>query len=181
MPAYFARISSETETVGRLALQFLILTAARSGEVRALELLQVDEPKRLWTRPASVMKGKRAKEHTITLNDAAMAVLQRAKGHMPASAKYVFSGSRLGVVSDMTISNVMAGTPYVPHGFRSSFRDWAAEKMPHIPDPVAEAALAHVVSDKVVKAYKRTVFLDMRRELLDAWGGYCESNAADGL
>ena len=178
VPAYFARLSSDTETVGRLALQFLILSVARSGEVRALELPQVDEPKRLWTRPASVMKGKRAKEHIVTLNDPALAVLERAKGYMPANAKYAFSGAKLGMVSDMTISNVMAGSPYVPHGFRSSFRDWAAEKMPHIPDPVAEAALAHVVPDKVVKAYKRTVFLEMRRELLDAWGKFCTGATA---
>ena len=69
-------------------------------------------------------------------------------------------------VSDMTISKVMrdADLPYVPHGFRSSFRDWAAEQMPHIPDPVAEAALAHVVPDAVVRAYKRTQFLEQERD-----------------
>jgi integrase len=60
-----------------------------------------------------------------------------------------------------------------PHGFRSSFRDWAAEKMPHIPDPVAEAALAHKVDNKVVAAYKRTNFLEMRHKLLDEWGRFC--------
>ncbi len=65
-----------------------------------------------------------------------------------------------------------AKLPYVPHGFRSSFRDFAAEQMPTIPDPVAEAALAHVVPDQVVRAYKRTDFLDMRRKLLDGWADY---------
>ena len=64
----------------------------------------------------------------------------------------------------------MDGIFGTPHGFRSSFRDWAAEKMPHIPDPVAEAAIAHKVSNKVVAAYKRTAFLEMRRVLLDEWG-----------
>jgi integrase len=76
----------------------------------------------------------------------------------------------------MTISKIMrdAKQPYVPHGFRSSFRDWAAELMPNIPDPVAEAALAHAIPDKVISAYKRTAFLEMRRQLLDAWGVYLE-------
>jgi len=60
--------------------------------------------------------------------------------------------------------------PYHVHGFRSSFRDWAAEKMPRIPDPVAESAIAHIVPDKVVRAYKRTKFIEMRRQLLDGWG-----------
>ena len=72
----------------------------------------------------------------------------------------------------MTITKVLksANVPFTVHGFRSSFRDWAAETMPAIPDPVAEAALAHVVPDKVIAAYKRTSFLVLRRELLAAWG-----------
>jgi hypothetical protein len=68
-----------------------------------------------------------------------------------------------------------AGLPHDAHAFRSSFRDWAAEKMPEIPDPVAEAALAHVVPDKVVRAYKRTTFVEMRRQLLEAWGAFMVS------
>lgn len=74
----------------------------------------------------------------------------------------------------MTISKVIRDgkLPYVPHGFRSSFRDWAAEKMPHVPDPVAEAALGHAVPDAVIRANKRTDFLEIRRQLLDGWGGY---------
>jgi integrase len=74
----------------------------------------------------------------------------------------------------MTLTKVLrdAKAPYTVHGFRSSFRDWAAEKMPEIPDAVAEAALAHVVPDKVVRAYKRTDFLEMRRKLLEAWGEF---------
>ena len=72
-----------------------------------------------------------------------------------------------------------AGLPYDAHGFRSSFRDWAAEMMPEIPDPVAEAALAHVVADKVVRAYKRTSFVEMRRKLLDAWAAYLSGQTAD--
>jgi integrase len=91
----------------------------------------------------------------------------------------VFPARAGGALSDMTISKIMRADklPYVPHGFRSSFRDWAAELMPNIPDPVAEAALAHAIPDKVVSAYKRTAFLEMRRELLDAWGVYLEGQS----
>jgi integrase len=177
VPAFIAKIRSETETVGRLALQYLILTVARSGEVRAAEKKQVDADKKVWNRPAEIMKGKNAKPHSVTLNAPALEVLERADTYASADDRFIFSGKRGDMISDMTISKVMADLPYVPHGFRSSFRDWAAEKMPHIPDPVAEAALAHVVSDKVVKAYKRTAFLEMRRELLDAWGAFCMGTA----
>jgi integrase len=78
----------------------------------------------------------------------------------------------------MTLTKVMreAKAPYTVHGFRSSFRDWAAEKMPEIPDAVAEAALAHVVSDQVVRAYKRTDFLEMRRRLLQAWSEFVHAS-----
>lgn len=175
VPAFIAKLRSETETVGRLALQYLIFTVARSGEVRAAEKRQVDTGKRSWNRPAAIMKGKNAKAHIVTLNGPALEILERAEAYMSSDDRFIFSGAKRGMISDMTISKVMADLPYVPHGFRSSFRDWAAERMPHIPDPVAEAALAHVVSDKVVKAYKRTTFLDMRRELLDGWGAFCMS------
>jgi integrase len=119
------------------------------------------------------MKSKVA--HTVTLNDFALDVLRRAAAHRLGNADtLVFPSKSGGALSDMTVSKIMrgAGSEYVPHGFRSSFRDWAAELMPNIPDAVAEAALAHVVPDKVVAAYKRTAFLEMRRQLLDAWGVY---------
>jgi integrase len=124
------------------------------------------------------MKGKNAKAHSVTLNDAAVKILHRAEAYNGLASSFIFPGANRGMMSDMTISKIMAGSPYVPHGFRSSFRDWAAEKMPQIPDPVAEAALAHVVPDKVTRAYKRTVFLDMRRELLSAWGDFCMSGSS---
>jgi integrase len=81
----------------------------------------------------------------------------------------------------MTITKVLkdAKVPFTVHGFRSSFRDWAAETMSRIPDPVAEAALAHVVSDRVIAAYKRTTFVALRRELLDAWGRNLTHEVAD--
>ncbi len=173
--AFYEALSSGTETKGRLALMLVIATAARSGEVREARWGHINWDKREWNRPAALQR-KTGKAHTITLSEQAMAVLRRAASHSNSddADTLIFANRDGNPLSDMTISKVMrdAKLPFVPHGFRSSFRDWAAEKMPQIPDPVAEAALAHVVPDAVIRAYKRTDFLAMRRELLDAWGRY---------
>ncbi len=177
VPDYFKKLGSETETAGRLALMLVIATAARSGEVRSARWGHIDFEKKEWSRPAELMKS--GKGHVVTLNDAALDVLRRAAASSsPDNPDALVFANRKGLpMSDMTVSKVMrdANLAYVPHGFRSSFRDWAAEKMPQIPDAVAEAALAHTVPDAVVRAYKRTNFLDMRRKLLDAWGAYITS------
>lgn len=180
VPAYFGKLGSDTETVGRLALMFTIVTACRSGEAREARWKHIKGCD--WNRPASLQR-KTGKAHTITLNQAALAVLDRAKAFSDCQDPdaIIFPSRKRTELSDMSLSKVMrdAGLPYVPHGFRSSFRDWCAERMPQIPDPVAEAALGHVVSDSVVKAYKRTTFLQMRRELLDAWGRYVTGLGGD--
>jgi len=173
LPDYVASLRAEPTTTGRLALLFLIFTAARSGEVRNARWEHIDLKAKLWNRPASAMKSGKA--HTVTLNDQAVAVLSDAQAlNGDMFPELVFPNSKGLPMSDMTISKIMRDKklPYVPHGFRSTFRDWAAERMPSIPDPVAEAALAHTVSDRVVAAYKRTNFLDLRRQLLNAWGAY---------
>ena len=181
VPAFVAELEADTETMGKLALRFLIFTAARSGEVRKTTWAHIDLKGRLWNRPADLMKGKNSKAHSVTLNDQAVAVLKQAaeQGGAKPDAP-VFPSSKGQALSDMTISKIMRdkGLDYVPHGFRSSFRDWAAERMPSIPDPVAEAALAHKVSDKVVAAYKRTTFIELRRQLLDAWGLFAAGQGA---
>jgi integrase len=174
VPAFVADLASKAETMGRLALLFVIYTAARSGEVRNATWDQIDLERKLWNRPASIMKSKEA--HTVTLSDAAVAILTKAakfRTSTKADAP-VFPSSRNGALSDMTLSKIMrdAKLPYVPHGFRSSFRDFAAEQMPTIPDPVAEVALAHVVPDQVERAYKRAEFIEMRRKLLDGWAAH---------
>lgn len=178
VPAYFSRLGTETETTGRLALMLIIATAARSGEVRTARWGHINWDKREWNRPPELMKGGKA--HSVTLNEQAMDVLRRAAAHTNSEdpAALIFASRKGTVISDMTISKVMrdAKLAHVPHGFRSSFRDWAAEKMSQIPDPVAEAALAHTVPDAVVKAYKRAKFTDLRRQLLDAWGSFIASN-----
>jgi len=175
VPGFVADVLAKRTTTGGQALLFLIYTAARPGEVRGARWGQVDLAKREWNRPAEFMKGVDAPPHTLTLNDAAIALLKQMKGDRePKAADLIFAGQRGGKLSDMTMNKVLrtAGLPYDAHAFRSSFRDWAAEKMPEIADPVAEAALAHVVPDKVVRAYKRTAFIEMRRSLLDAWGSF---------
>lgn len=182
VPAYFATLQDETETIGRLALMLVISTVARSGEVREAKWKHINWDKREWSRPVELMR-KSGQAHTITLNDQAMHVLRRAAGHSNSQdgEALIFANRKGKALSDMTISKIMrdADLPFVPHGFRSSFRDWAAEKMPHIPDPVAEAALAHTVPDAVIKAYKRTTFLEMRRQLLAEWGKFIAGDAGN--
>jgi integrase len=173
VPAFVVELRENGISTGRDALLFQILTAARSGEVRSVKWADIDMRTATWNRPADAMKNREA--HSVTLNAAAMALLGRRRAGWPHKpGDLVFAANRGGMISDMTLSKVMkdAGQPFTPHGFRSSFRDWAAEKMHHIPDAVAEAALAHVVPEKVVRAYKRTNFIEMRRTLLEAWGAF---------
>lgn len=170
VPAFVRSLREKAATVGRQALLFQILTAARPGEVRSARWGQIDFKGRDWNRPAETMKGGEA--HTVTLNAAAVALLEEVRGGRTTKPdELIFAGQRGAMLSNMTMNKVLrsAGQAYDAHGFRSSFRDWAAEKMPDVPDPVAEAALAHAVPDMVVRAYKRTTFVEMRRTLLEAW------------
>ena len=171
VPGLMKTISAKVPTVGRDALMFLLLTAARSGEVRNARWRHIDLDTGNWDRPAELMKNRLA--HTVTLNTPALNLLRKrhASAH-PSANDLIFPARNGKPLSDMTLSKILKDeeVPYTVHGFRSSFRDWAAEMMPTFPDPVAEAALAHVVADKVIAAYKRTSFLALRRELLEAWG-----------
>ena len=179
VPGYFRRLMNETPTKGRLGLMLAIATAARSIEVREACWQHVVIGERDWNRPAELMR-KNNEAHTVTLNDAALSVIERIAEISDASKPetLLLPNKKGKPISDMTISKVMrdADLPYVPHGFRSSFRDWAAEQHPEIPDPVAEAALSHSVPDAVIAAYKRTKFLEMRRTLLDHWSAYILSD-----
>ena len=150
---------------------FLIATAARSGEVRLANWSEIDLGARLWTVPAERMKA--GAEHIAPLNDVAMSVLTRL--HSESGGKgLIFANAKGAALSDMTLTKLLrdAGLSVTAHGFRSTFRDWAAEQMTHIPDPVAEAVLAHKVPDAVIKAYKRTTFLELRRDLMAAWSSF---------
>jgi integrase len=181
-PAFVATVSDEAETIGRLALLFTILTVGRSGETRTARWSHVDIAAKLWNRPAGLMKNRLP--HSVTLNDTAMAILERAGKHRTTTADcLIFPGRGGFAISDMTMTKILrdAGITCAVHGFRSSFRDWAAEQMPHVPEAVAEAALAHQVPSAVERAYRRAKFLDMRRQLLDAWGEYLLPSAGSNV
>lgn len=169
VPAFFADQLGREDTAGRLALLFTIATAARSGEVRSARWEHIDIEAREWTRPAELMKA--GVKHTVTLNDAALALLERAK-LMAGGEGLIFPGAKGKQLSDMTLAKVMrtAERTETVHGFRSCFRDWAAERMPTIPAMVAEMALAHSVGTRTEQAYLRSDLRGQRRALIDAWG-----------
>jgi len=150
-----------------LAFEFLVLTACRSGEVRGARWDEVDIEAREWRIPPERMKANR--EHRVPLSNGALAVLRQARALSPDS-ELVFPSVRGGRLSDATISKMVRelGIGAVPHGFRSSFRDWAAE-CSDAPREVCELALAHVNSDRVEAAYRRTDLFERRRELMEEW------------
>jgi integrase len=172
--AFVAKLRKR-ESVGRLAFEALILTAARSGEIRGALWSELDLEKKLWTIPAERMKAGR--EHIVPLSDAAVSAFQRAEAYREVRNDLVFPGARYGKpLSDMTLTKVCRDleVPAVPHGFRSSFRDWVAEETDFDGD-VAEMALAHTIENKVEAAYRRGNLLEKRRALMDAWATYCLS------
>lgn len=175
VPTYWAELEGARETIGRLALMFLISTGARSTEVREARWRHVDRDKGEWARPAELMR-KSDQLHVVTLNAPALDILNRISACSDSNNPdaLIFANRKGTMISDMTISKVMrdGDLPWVPHGFRTSLRTWAAEQQPYIPEAVAESALSHVIDDEVVKAYQRAAFLEMRRMLLDQWGGY---------
>ncbi len=159
----------------RQGLEFLILTAARSGEVRRASWGEIDMTQRLWTVPAERMKAKR--QHRVPLAPAAVALLVEAgggQGKKPDSA-LLFPSSSGAPLSDGTFGKLLRSLEVaaVPHGFRTSFRTWCAEKTP-FPREVAERALAHIVRDATVAAYDRSDLLAKRRELMELWSHYVQ-------
>ena len=173
VPAFLAAMTAAGVSMGRLALLFTILTAARNGEVRAATWEQIDAADALWHRPAGAMKGREA--HTVTLSPAALAVIEQVRS-MTGGVGLIFPGAGGRPLSDMTLTKAMrtAGVgEYTVHGFRSSFRDWTAEMMPTVPAMVAEMALAHSVGNETERAYLRTDLREQRRALMAAWADYC--------
>lgn len=163
--AFMVRLRG-AEGMGARALEFAILTAARSGEVRGATWAEIDKGAKVWTVPGNRMKA--GKEHRVPLSDAAMALLEALPGG--AAEDPVFPAPRGGALSDMTISAVMRrmGMDAVPHGFRSTFRDWAAERT-NYPREAAEMALAHAIGDKVEAAYRRGNLFEKRRRMMAEW------------
>ena len=153
----------------KLAFEFLVLTAARSGEVRLADWAEVDTAAATWVIPASRMKS--GKEHRVPLSDRAMGVLEQARG-LADGRGLVFRSSTGKALTDSTISKLLRenGIGAVPHGFRSSFRDWCAAQ--NIDRQVAEASLAHSLGSQTETAYLRSDFMENRREVMQAWGEY---------
>jgi len=155
--------------IGAIAVQFTILTAARSGEVRDMTWGEVNFDERLWTIPGERMKAKR--DHRVPLSSAAFAILQQMKAMALAGVDIVFPGTRSQALSDATLTQVlrrMGHEKITVHGFRSAFRDWAAEATSY-PREMAEMALSHAVGNKVEAAYRRGDMLEKRRDMMDDW------------
>jgi integrase len=170
--AWFADLR-QREGMGARALEFLAMTASRSGEIRGATWDEIDLDKGLWVIPADRMKMDR--EHRVPLTSEAVALLKSLPRF--AGSQFVFPAARGGQISDMTISAVMkrqaftdprTGRTAVPHGMRSTFRDWAAERTEY-PRDMAEIALAHQVGGEVERAYRRRDQIEKRRAMMAAW------------
>jgi integrase len=177
--AFVARLRQETRVAAR-CLEFVLLTAARLGEAIHATWNEIDLDNRIWTVPASRMKAD--KEHKVPLSGATVAVLKAMR--TVRHGDYIFPGSRekrpLGYATVLRLAKQVAGANITAHGFRSTFRDWAAEHT-NFPREVAEMALAHAVGTDVERAYQRGDLFEKRRKLMDAWAAYCakvETNAA---
>jgi integrase len=178
VPAFIAELRQQNGIAAR-ALEFAILTATRTGEVIGARWDEIDLAERLWTIPAERMKA--GKEHRVPLAPAALAVA--AEMAQARNGAFVFSGDRANrPISNMAMLMLlrrMGRGDITVHGFRSSFRDWAAERT-GFPAEVAEMALAHVVADKVEAAYRRGDLFAKRRQIMEAWAKFCTAPAAGG-
>ncbi len=176
VPSFMTTLAGQ-QGVGARALEFTILTACRSGEVRGAKWDEIDIKNRVWTVPANRMKA--GKEHRIPLSDAALSIIKTQKES--AFCEYVFPSSHGSKksdfegmpLSDMTLSAVLRRMKVlaVPHGFRSTFRDWCAEQTDY-PREVAEMALAHAIGNKVEAAYRRGDLFDKRKQLMQNWANF---------
>ena len=168
----------------KLAFEFLVLTAARSAEVRLATWGEVDRDSAVWAIPGSRMKTRR--EHRVPLCGHAVEILDEAErlrgdGSGPTPMDLLFPSPRGKALSDMTLSKLVKeqGIAAVPHGFRSSFRDWASERTNH-PREVVESALAHVVGNQTEAAYARSDLFERRRRLMDDWAAYIDRPRGEG-
>lgn len=168
MGAFMADLRKENGSAAR-ALEFLILTAARTTEVIEGQPKEISAPGALWTVPAGRMKGE--VEHRVPLSSVALRIVKDAEG------PYLFPGGKPGQpLSNMAMLALlerMGYGDYTVHGFRSTFRDWAAERTNFVRE-VAEAALSHVVDDETEAAYRRSDLFDKRRKMMDAWAKFCD-------
>ena len=179
LPSFMVDLRSR-EAVAARALEFAILTAARSGEVLGATWNEVDLEKAVWTLPATRMKAQR--EHRVPLSTVAVALLETMKAHR--RGEFIFPTQRPRVDADAPLSSMALEmvlrrmkVPVTVHGFRSTFRDWAAE-CTSVPNEVCEAALAHTIENKVEAAYRRGDLFDKRRQLMADWSDYSNGHEA---
>jgi integrase len=165
---------SKRDSVSARGLEFQILTAARTGEVMGATWAEIDLDKAIWTVPTE--RTKTAKEHRVPLSSSATALLE----HMQevSTSEFVFPGAQskkpLSNMAFLQLLKRMDRGDLTAHGFRSTFRDWAAERTA-FPREVAEMALAHTIGDKVEAAYRRGDLFEKRRKMMDAWADYCST------
>ena len=162
-------------SISAKALELLILSAVRSGSVREADWSEIDFDEKLWTIPPEHTKTN--KEHRVPLSPAAITLLRSLPKR--ASSTKVFPSPKGLALSDMALSQLMRGmrergeltVEAVPHGFRSTFRDWAAEQT-SFPDEIRKVASGHTVGDSVQQAYQRTDLLEKRRQLMEQWATF---------
>jgi integrase len=180
LPEFLANLRSRAE-LGARALEITVLTALRTGEVLGARLCEFDLAAKVWTIPATRMKS--AREHRVPLSARVLDII----AELPRAGTYVLSdsfGAGKPLSNDAMLSTLQRmgrGGPgdITVHGFRSTFRDWAAETTAY-PNHVVEMALAHTVGDKVEAAYRRGDLFEKRRRLMDEWAWYCARRASSG-
>ena len=160
----------ERQAIAARALEFTILTAARTGEVLGARRAEIDLTSKVWTIPAERMKAGR--EHRVPLSHQVITLLKEVLNDH--ESEYVFPGERRAMLSNMAMDMLLRrmNSVVTVHGFRSTFRDWAAD-CTNFPNEVCEAALAHVIENKAEAAYRRGDLFDKRRKLMEAWAVYC--------
>jgi len=171
--------SSTALPMVKLLFEMVVLTACRSGEVRLSRWAEFDLRVRLWTIPGD--RTKTGREHRVPLSCGALSVLKKAKAAARRGTRFVFSGTQGDKpFSDKALSRLVRRLKIeaVPHGFRSSFRDWCSET--GVAREVAEACLAHIVKNRVEAAYARSDLLERRREVMQAWSDYIAGDGDDG-
>jgi integrase len=175
LPTFVEKLRSR-KAMAALALELTILTAARTGEVIGATWDEIDFTKKVWTVPAHRMKAGR--EHRIPLSPRVMEILEAVK---PMGTLFLFPGERGGKLSNMAMAMLLKrmGTDVTAHGFRSAFRDWAAECTAY-PNEVCEAALAHTIGNRVEAAYRRGDLFEKRARLMADWSAYCGKGGSAG-
>jgi len=181
LPWFMAELRRRDSLSAR-ALEFTILTAARTSDTVGAVPSEVDRKERAWTVPAARLKGRRGRrkrDHYVPLSDRALEILEK----LPQGTKHVFAHGDGEPLSNMAMLELLQGMGFgadlTVHGFRSTFKDWCSEQTAY-PNEMSEMALSHAVSDKVEAAYRRGDMREKRRRLMADWAAYCESPPAAG-